>query len=84
MKLIFRLSFFPFLFPFFLFVLMESGEQLKKKKKKLEKVTSEILLGGLNVYPTASVASCWVCPWQRLMGSDFSTLESRLHAIHSD
>ena len=83
MKLIFRFSFFPFIFHFFLFVLMKSGEQFKKKKK-LEKVTSKILLGGPNVYPAARVASCWIRPWQRLMGSDFSTLESRLHAIHGD
>ena len=78
MKLIFRLSFFPFL------SFCIDGIWRTVLKKKLEKVTSEILLGGPNVYPTARVASCWVRPWQRLMGSDFSTLESRLHAIHSD
>lgn len=37
MKLIFRFSFFPFIFHFFLFVLMKSGEQFKKKKKSLRR-----------------------------------------------
>lgn len=86
MKLTFRLSLSqPFSLSFSLFVLMESGEQLfffffEKPKK----VISEILPGGPNVYPAARVASCWVRPWQRLMGFGFSTLESGLRALHSD
>lgn len=39
-------------------------------------------LGPPNVYPVVRVASCWVSPWQRLMGSGFSTLESSLCAIY--
>lgn len=44
----------------------------------------KICLGALNVYSIVRVASCWVSSWQRLMGSNFSTLESGLCATLRD